>query len=118
MNAKPFLLVFLLSMFVLSCRVFTNHRSQAEWNQIVESARERVLNGAQDLDLTSREMVRTNYPTIGHYGMGTDLSQYGFDWLISSNRTVRLSGQGNIKTLDGSTISIELSPSVDRRYLR
>jgi len=79
---------------------------------LVETARARVLNERADLDEASREMVRTNNPTVGYYRAAGNYAQYDVKWLISSNRVVELYGEGNIKgKLEDAKILVSKRPS-------
>lgn len=89
----------------VSCQGPGSSRFRAEWPQIVERARARVLAERPNLDDASREMIRTNDPRllVLHIPFGND---YRFVWTISSNRTIELHAHSDYRNLDGKPVTI------------
>ena len=58
------------------------------------------------LDAISREMIRTNAPRVTYYRTAGDFCQYSFSWSITDQRNISVFGDGDIKQIEGSKVSI------------
>ena len=87
---------------------------RAQWSQNIERARSRVLDQLLDLDSASRDMIRTNRPSIAYVGLpfGGD---YWYRWAISSNRVAVLDAGLIPSEVSNTPVTIENPPSA-RRY--
>ena len=105
--------VFLISLVfsvgcLVSCETYYAERHQ-ELQQGTKLAREMALS-EPGLDQASKDMITTNSPTIGSYPMAGPYGhyeQYGIAWRISTNRTLTVYGQGDIRKLDRAKVTIE-----------
>jgi len=88
-------------------------RRRAQWEQNIEQARIRVLDQLPDLDSASREMIRTNRPSIPYVGAPFG-GNYWFRWPISSNRVAVLDAGGTPGNVSGRPVTIE--KLVSERY--
>jgi hypothetical protein len=94
-----------LALGLASCRSPALYSPEVE-RQVIELARANVLAKFPDLDAASKAMIRTSRPDFGYYRMGGDYAQYSLSWLLTSNRQLVLSGQGNIRRLEGATCAL------------
>jgi len=75
------------------------------WPEVLGAARSVVLAELVDLDELSRAMLHTNEPNFFARGVPFG-SYYQFQWIISSNRTVELSGTGDCTKLERSHLYV------------
>lgn len=81
-------------------------RRHAKWEQNIEQARLRVLDQLPDLDVPSREMIRTNGPSIEYVGAPFGGS-YWFRWMITSNRVAVLDAWSQPNDVSRSSVRIQ-----------
>jgi hypothetical protein len=79
---------------------------QAQWAENIERARSRVLDQLPDLDCASRDMIRTNPPSIPYVGAPFG-GNYWFEWTISSNRVAVLNAGSIPGNVSDRPVSIE-----------
>ena len=91
------------ALFLTSCSALM-FRPQ-ELAHPIELARARALSEPV-LDAISREMMRTNAPRVSYYKIAGDFCQYTFTWRITDKRTISVFGEGDIKQIEGSKVSI------------
>jgi len=103
--AVPLLTLF--GIFIVSCQIPVPRGSQirAEWPQIVERARARVLEELPNLDEASLVMIRADDPKLRIISLPF-ASDYTYIWTISSNRTVELSAYSDFRTVAGKPVKI------------
>jgi len=89
-------------------------RRQAKWEENIEQARQRVLNQLSDLDSASRDMIRTNRPTIPYVGAPFG-GNYWFRWTITSNRVAVLHAFSSPDNVGNCPVTIERLVS-ERKY--
>ena len=108
-------LISLLVFWLTSCRSPALF-SDREVEQIIELARARVLEKMPDLDDKSKIIIRTSRPHLAYYKTAGTYSQYELSWLITSNREVVVSGQGDILQLEGARYTIHELDAKQQRY--
>jgi hypothetical protein len=81
-------------------------RRHAQWEQNIEQARLRVLDQLPDLDAASREMIRTNRPSIPYVGVPFG-GNYWFRWTITSNRVAVLDALSRPEDVSSRPVKIE-----------
>jgi hypothetical protein len=74
----------------------------------IAKARSVALTESTKLDEESRKLISDNIPERSYYRLAGDFAQYSFSWEISSNRTLIVYGDGDIKTLENHKIIIRL----------
>src|SRR6476646_3807880 len=87
MKTFPMFFVLLLCIGCETYEKAAGRRAQSEQN--IEQARLRVLQELPNLDTASREMIRTNRPSIPYVGSAFGGHSW-FSWTISTNRFVEL----------------------------
>ena len=85
-----------------------------QWSQNIERARSRVLDQLPDLDSASRDMIRTNRPSISYVGLPFGANHW-YRWAISSNRVAVLDAGLIPNEVSNKRVTIENPPSA-RRY--
>ena len=100
-----FLLFGFTACLIAGCESSQTSRPRADSPEIVARARNRVLGQLPDLDVTSRDMIQTNAPTIRFSGVpfGGD---YIFEWMITSNRTVAVDTFNTFEGLETSPVKV------------
>ena len=81
-------------------------RRHAQWEQNIEQARRRALDQLPDLDADSREMIRTNRPSIPYVGAPFG-GNYWFQWTITSNRVAVIDALSTPEDVSGRPVRIE-----------
>ena len=85
----------------------SSHQISPATYESINNARSIALKESTDLDSESQKIISESNPQCRFYRMAGNSGQYGFTWKISSGRTLTVSGEGDMKTLDNHKISIE-----------
>ena len=99
-------------VYFLGCASTGSSRRHGDSPEVIEEARQRVLDQTAKLDFDSREMVRTNAPRVLYVGAPFD-GQYTYQWAISSNRFAELITYG-LKGLEKGPVRIREAVVGDR----
>jgi hypothetical protein len=95
----------LIALALSSCISTAPERfTQEALSVAVRAAREEVLQSPLDLDERSRRVVQSLTPTFKYYKTGADFGQYSISWNITSNRLVKIMGNGFVRRLGGATL--------------
>jgi hypothetical protein len=111
MNALKYLpkVIFMLAILASGCSGYMG-LSRSQVNRIIELARRRALVDATDLDDASLMMIQTNRPFISGAPPSPTRAWWSVSWSVSSNRLLRVHGQGNLMELEGAKVDVEFRP--------
>jgi hypothetical protein len=101
----------LLAMVIATCLTSCGlHReltrfTPSELHEAIQLARVRAL-AEPGLDPASQSLIGTNRPKLQYYKQAPDFAQYIISWQITSNRLVIVSGDGDLRKLEGAKVRI------------
>lgn len=91
------------------------HLSPEESKGVFNLARQKLEQKYPNMDAATKEAILLP-PSFGYYRMSGDYYQYFINWRVSTNWVASVSGQGDIKTLDGANVRIMTVTERASRY--
>ena len=95
-----------IAWLCVSCGELGPLLTHDEFQQMQTSIREKALRLYPELTEADRTFINTNQPVLTYYKTAGAFGPYSEEWLISSNRILRVHGDGDMPAAENLTVSL------------